>query len=157
MRAEFQKDFSAPTAGANGVAGGATLLNNPADQSTVRMLLTDPSEQNVNGSNGVAGLFLNLSATTFQPVFEDPLGVAVNSGQASVACLPGSGPMSALMNRVTRSSSNPHLVHMLFTMGFPIPPHLVCILFTTGITHIPPHLVHFTMGITHPSSFGPLC
>ncbi len=101
LRAEFQKDFGAPTAGANGAAGGATLLNNPADQLTACMLPTDPSEQEVNGLNGVAGLFLNPSSTTFQPVFGDPSDVTINSGWASVACPPGSGLMSAQQYEAT--------------------------------------------------------
>ncbi len=101
LRAELQKEFGAPAAGANGAAGGATLLNNPADQLTGRMLLTDPSGQNVNGPNGVVGLFLNPSVTTFQPIFGDPLGVAANAGPASFECPPGSGPMSAQQYEVT--------------------------------------------------------
>ncbi len=52
MKAEFQKNFGAHAARANGVAGGAMLLNNPIDQSTARMLPTDLSGQNVNGLNG---------------------------------------------------------------------------------------------------------
>ncbi len=65
------------------------------------MLLTDPSGQSANGQNGAAGLLLNLAATTFQPVFMDLLGVAINSGQAGVACPPGSGPMSVQQYEVT--------------------------------------------------------
>ncbi len=94
MRAEFRKDFGAPAAQANGAAGGAMSLNNPADQSTARMLPTDPSGQNANGSNGTAGLLLNPSATTFQLILADPLGIATNAGQAGFEHLPVSGPMS---------------------------------------------------------------
>ncbi len=56
LKAEFQKQFGAPTARANGVAGGAMLLNNPINQSTAHMLPTDPSGQNVYGPNGMVGL-----------------------------------------------------------------------------------------------------
>ncbi len=101
LRAEFQKQFGAPTARANGAARGAMLLNNPIDQSTARMLPTDPSGQNVNGLNGMVGPFMNPSMPTFQPIFGDPSGIAINADQAGFQRLPGSGPMSAQQYEAT--------------------------------------------------------
>ncbi len=72
MKAEFQKQFGTPAARAHGAASGASLQTNSIDQLTVRMLPTDPSGQNVNGLNGMAGPFMNPSTPTFQPVFGDP-------------------------------------------------------------------------------------
>ncbi len=101
LQVEFQKNFSAHAAGANSAAGGATLLNNPVDHSTAHMLPTAPSGENVNGQNGVAGLFLHPSAATFQPVFRDPSNVATNAGPASFQCLSGSGLMNEQQYEVT--------------------------------------------------------
>ncbi len=77
------------------------LLSNAVDQLTACILLTALSGQNVNGLNGVVGLFLNLSTTTFQPIFGDPSGVTANTGPAGFDCLPGSGTMSAQQYEVT--------------------------------------------------------
>ncbi len=89
MKAEFQNNFGAHAAGGNGAASGAMLQSSHIDQSTAHMLPTDLSGQNVNGQNGVAGLFLDPSMATFQPIFGDPSNVAANSGPAGLQCLPG--------------------------------------------------------------------
>ncbi len=65
------------------------------------MLPTDPTGQSTNGLNGATELLLIPAATTFQPIFGDPSGVAVNFGLTGVACPPGSGLMSAQQYEVT--------------------------------------------------------
>ncbi len=99
LQAEFQKNFGAHAAGANGVTGGATLLNNHFNQSAACMLPTDQSGQNVNGQNRVAGLFLDPSTAAFQPAFRDPSSSATNSGPDGLQCPPGSGPMNTQQYR----------------------------------------------------------
>ncbi len=96
-----QKDFGAPAARANGAAAEATSLNNPADQSTACMLLTDPSGQNASGLNRTAERLLNPSANTFQPIVGDLSGVTANAGQAGFEHLSTSGPMSVQQYEAT--------------------------------------------------------
>ncbi len=83
------------------MAGGATLPSNHVDQSTAHMFLTDQSGQNVNGQNGVAGLFLDPFTAAFQPIFGDPSSSTTNSDPAGLLCPPGSGLMNVQQYEVT--------------------------------------------------------